>query len=72
MSSREQRIKAEANTLWRELCDEAPPPGADGSEMLEIMLSRLPAPSYERLNSPHLRASTLSWPKGRSRSRAAS
>jgi hypothetical protein len=71
MSSRKQRIQAEANTLWRELYDEAPPQGADGSEMLDMMLRRLPAASYERLNSPYLRASSMSWPK-RSRSRASS
>lgn len=63
MNGRKQRIKAEASSLWRELYDEAPPAGADGSEMLDIMLRRLPATSYDRLNSPHLRRSNLSWPK---------
>lgn len=63
MSTREQRIEAEATALWRELYDEPPPARANGGEMLELMLSRLPPASYERLNSPHLRRSTLSWPK---------
>ena len=72
MSNRKQRIKAEANILWRELYDEAPPAGADGSEMLDMMLRRLPPASYDRLNSPFLRSSTLSWPKRSSRSRATS
>lgn len=63
MSSRKQRIKTEAATLWRELYDEAPPASADGSEMLEMMLSRLPPASYDQLNSPHLRRANMSWPK---------
>ena len=63
MNGRKQRIKTEASSLWRELYDEAPPAGADGSEMLDIMLKRLPPTSYDRLNSPYLRRSNLSWPK---------
>jgi len=32
--------------------------------MLELMLSRLPpATRYERLTSPHLRRSAMSWPR---------
>jgi hypothetical protein len=67
MSGRKQRIKAEAGSLWRELYDETPPAGADGSEMLDMMLRRLPPTSYDRLNSPYLRRSSLSWPKRSSR-----
>lgn len=63
MNNRKQRVKAEATALWRELYDEAPPVNADGDEMLDMMLDRLPPASYDRLNSPHLRRSTLSWPK---------
>ena len=62
MSSRKQRIDAEAAALWRELYDEAPP-RADGGEMLDLMLNQLPAVSYERINSPYMRASAMSWPK---------
>jgi hypothetical protein len=67
MSSRKQRIKAEAATLWRKLYDEAPPASAEGSDILDMMLSRLPPASYDQLNSPYLRRSNLSWPKRSSR-----
>jgi hypothetical protein len=62
MSTREERIEAEATALWRELFDE-PPPAGDGCEMLDLMLSRLPAPGYERLNSPFLRRPGLTLPR---------
>ena len=67
MSSRKQRIEAEAKALWTELYDEPPPARADGGEMLELMLSRLPDVSYERISSPFLRQSQMSWPKRRGR-----
>ncbi len=63
MSARDQRIEAEAAALWRELYHEAPPAEAEGGEMLDLMLRRLPAVSYDRLNSPFLRRSAMSWPK---------
>jgi len=63
MSSRKQRVQAEADALWRELYDESPPASAEGADMLDMMLKRLPAVSYERLSSPYLRPSGLSWPK---------
>jgi hypothetical protein len=63
MNNRKQRVKAEAAALWVELYDEAPPVSAEGGEMLDMMLDRLPPASYDRLNSPYLRRSTLSWPK---------
>lgn len=62
MSSRKQRVEAEAVALWRELYDEAPP-DLDGHDMLDMMLKRLPPASYDRLNSPHLHRSGVSWPK---------
>jgi hypothetical protein len=62
MSARKMRIKTEASALWRELYDETPP-AMDAGEMLDQMLSRLPPASYDRLNSPHLRRSAMSWPK---------
>ena len=65
MNNRKQRVKAEATALWLELSDEAPPVSADGGEMLDILLHRLPPASYDRLNSPHLRSPSLSWPKRR-------
>jgi len=63
MSSRKQRVEAEAAALWRELYHEAPP-DLDGGDMLEILLARLPPTSYDRLSSPHLRRAGISWPKG--------
>lgn len=65
MSSRKQRVKAEAAALWRELCSESPPACAEGADMLDMMLERLPPPAaYERLNSPYLQQrSGVSWPK---------
>jgi len=63
MSTRAARIEAEATALWRELYGESPPADADAGEMLKIMLQRLPAISYERLNSPHMHRSGVSWPK---------
>jgi len=62
MSARKKRIQSEATALWRELYHETPP-ALDPAEMLDQMLSRLPTPSYERLNSPFLRRSAMSWPK---------
>ena len=67
MSSRKKRIETEAADLWRELYDEPPPASADGSEMLDLMLQRLPPSSYDRLNSPYLRRSNLSRPKSSNR-----
>jgi hypothetical protein len=63
MSTRDERIEAEAAALWRELYDEAPPAEGDGGDMLDLMLRRLPAVGYERLNSPFLRRAAVSMPK---------
>ena len=63
MSSRKQRVKAEASALWHELYDEAPPASLDGADMLDMLLRRLPPTSYEQLTSPYLRPSAVSWPK---------
>lgn len=63
MSARKMRIKAEAAALWRELYDEPAPAAADGGEMLDLMLRRLPAAGYDRLASPFLRRDALTFPK---------
>jgi hypothetical protein len=68
MSARKRRIEAEAAALWRELYGEPAPATEDGCELLDMMLRRLPAVDYERLNSPHLRRSALTFPKHRTRS----
>jgi len=59
MTGRDERIRAEATALWRELYEEPPPIQAEGCDMLEVILKDLPDMSYERLNSPHLRRSAL-------------
>lgn len=59
MNAREQRIHDEAAALWRELYGEPPPIRADGSAMLEAIMRSLPDVDYNRLRSPHLRASSL-------------
>ena len=56
-------IKAEAAALWRELYNEPAPALADGGEMLDLMLRRLPPAGYERIASPHLRRGGLTFPK---------
>jgi hypothetical protein len=63
MSARAAQIEAETAALWRELYGESPPAEADAAEMLEIMLQRMPAISYDRLSSPYMRHSAVSWPK---------
>jgi hypothetical protein len=63
MSARQTRIKAEAASLWRELYDEPAPASADGGEMIDLMLRRLPQAGYDRLASPHLRRGALTFPK---------
>lgn len=63
MSTRAARIESEAAALWRELYGESPPAEADAGEMLDIMLRRMPAISYERLSSPYMHRAGVSWPK---------
>lgn len=64
MRTRDQRIRAEAAALWRELYHEDPPARIDSTKLLELMLGRLaPVGGYERLTSPHLRRTAMSWPK---------
>jgi hypothetical protein len=63
MTTREERIEAEAADLWRELYDEPPPAMDDPGDMLELMLSRLPTVDYDRLASAGLRRGGLSFPK---------
>ena len=65
MKSRDERIAEEAAALWRELFDGQPPPGADGASVLKAITGRLPNVRYERLRSPFLRPSLITWPRGR-------
>lgn len=59
---RNERIYEEAAELWRTLRGE-PPPQADGPTMLDWLLGDLPEPSYDRLETPHLRAANIVLPK---------
>ena len=62
MDTREQRIYEEAAALWREVFGEPPPLRTDGGTLLAIITRSLGDTSYERLRSPHLRASTIVGP----------
>jgi len=60
---REHRIRKEAAALWRELFGDPPPDGADGGDMLDLILKRMPDSGYDRLKSPHLRPTNIAMPK---------
>lgn len=62
MDGREDRIYDEAAALWREVYGEPPPIRADGGMMLDIIMRSLPTMGYDRLRSPHLRPSNLTFP----------
>ena len=63
MLDRDQHIYREAAALWEALFHEPPPPEASGTALLDIIARRAPVAPYERLNSPHLRAATITGPK---------
>ncbi len=65
MTSRDERIAEEAAALWRELFGDAPPPDADGADLLELLTGSLPDLSYDRMRSPYLRPSMITGPRGR-------
>jgi hypothetical protein len=62
MSARDEQVYLEACALWQELYGEPPPIRADGAMMLDIITKDLPAVSYDRLRSPHLRSTTVIRP----------
>jgi hypothetical protein len=59
---RDERIYEEAAALWRQLYGAPPPPG-DGAAILGWIVGHLPDPSYERLTTPHLRPSNITFPR---------
>ena len=71
MRDRDQRIYDEAAALWRELFGETPPVRLDGTALLDAITKGLPETRYERLASPHLRASQITGPRGGNRAEAA-
>jgi hypothetical protein len=54
MSEREQKIRAEAQSLWR-ATRSGPPPRMCGSDLLDLVLKGGEVAEYNRLHSPHLR-----------------
>ena len=63
MPGRDEKIYQEAAALWRQLYGEPPPAVADGKVMLDLILGELPDAEYERLSTPHLRRSNITFPK---------
>lgn len=57
--SRDEKILAEARSLWRHVRGSSPPSAADGFSLLTQVLQGLGAPAYERLHERTLRAVTL-------------
>jgi len=62
MSTGNDQIYDEAAALWREVCSE-PPPSTDSATLMDMIMNSLPIPPYDRLNSPHMRAALVSFPK---------
>lgn len=60
---RDDRIDEEAAALWRQLYGEAPPSGARGSDLLGLIVGGLPDTDYNRIQTPHLRPNTITFPK---------
>ena len=63
MSGRDKKIYEEAAALWWQLSGEPPPPGANASTVLDLVLGCLPETRYERLANPHLRPFDVAFPK---------
>jgi hypothetical protein len=63
MDGREDKIYEEAAALWRALHAEPPPTEADGAMMLDLLLGGLAEAPYERLATPHLRPSEITFPR---------
>ncbi|MDZ4372468.1 MAG: hypothetical protein U1C74_13740 [Phenylobacterium sp.] len=63
MSQRNNKLYEEAAALWRSLYDEPPPPNIEGPVLLDMIVGGLPDPRYDRLATPHLRPSTIVFPK---------
>lgn len=63
MPGRDDKIYEEAAALWRQLYGEPPPATADGATILDFILGDLPATEYDRLATPHLRRTNITFPK---------
>jgi len=60
---REDRIYEEAAALWRQLYGEPPPMEMDGKQMLGMIVGGLADADYNRIQTPHLRPSNITFPK---------
>lgn len=60
---RDDRIYEEAAALWRQLYGEPPPREAGGADLLGLIVGGLPDADYNRLQTPHLRPSAITFPK---------
>lgn len=60
---REDRIYEEAVALWRQLYNEPPPSDAGGAELLGLIVGGLADADYNRIQTPHLRPSNITFPK---------
>lgn len=63
MKARNEQIREEATALWRELRGGPPPEGADGQQILDMIIQGLPEASYGRLRNPHLRRVNVALPR---------
>lgn len=59
---RDDRIYEEAVALWRQLYRD-PPPEADGAQILGMIVGGLADADYNRIQTPHLRPTNITFPK---------
>jgi len=60
---RNERLNREAGSRWRALSAEPPPRGLRGARLLDAALHLKTVGPYDRLHSPHLRASQITRPR---------
>jgi hypothetical protein len=60
---RDERIYEEAVALWRQLYGEPPPHVAGGAELLGLIVGGLADADYNRIQTPHLRPTNITFPK---------
>jgi hypothetical protein len=63
MTTRDEKVADEAAALWREVFGVAPPAKADGPAVLADITRRLPELRYDRIRSPYLRPSLITYPR---------
>jgi hypothetical protein len=60
---RKSRLDTEAESLWRAISSDPPPPGLSGVRLLDEALKRSTPLAYDRIHSPHLRPSQITRPR---------